>query len=489
MSDETPTTAGEDDSEPPIPTAVLRPERRLSLAWLIPLAALVFAAWIGWRAWQARGLSVVVQLDDGYGLKTGDDVRFRGITVGKIDNVALSTDLRSVVVTARLTSQADLLARTGTRFWVVRPQLGLSRIEGLDTIIGPRFLAVLPSVDAGTRPQRRFVGLATAPIVESTLPGDLEIVLEASDKGSLAPGTPVLYRQTRVGTILSVGLAGDGGSVEARAHIQQPYAQLIRPQTRFWDVGGVQATFGITGVSIDIDSAEALLTGGVALATPPNAGEVVRTGHRFVMDAEPRIEWLAWQPRVAIGSSLLPAGASPPTPLRASLGWKQGRIFSSEKSRHGWVLQTDDGLLGPADLLKPGESAQDQTAVLEVAGEVVPLERAPKWEANNLAMLDAHLVSLAGGPVWRVARIREMTGAEECVAITDSIANPLPIAAARLTAIDNEGGSSVGWNIDSAVAIDESWHGACVVARSDGKLVGILLINNEGEARVATVQR
>jgi hypothetical protein len=470
----------------PTPTAVLRAERRWSLAWLIPLAALVFACWIGWRAWQARGLSVTVQLDNGYGLKTGDDVRFRGITVGRIDDVSLAGDLQSVTVTARLTSQADLLARAGTRFWVVRPQLGLSRIEGLDTIIGPRFLAVLPSIEPGMRMQRRFVGLASAPIVESMEPGDLEVVLEAADKGSLAPGTPVLYRQTRVGTILSVGLAGDGGSVEARAHIQQPYAQLIRPQTRFWDVGGVQATFSLTGVSIDIDSAEALLTGGVALATPPGAGEVVRTGHRFVMDTEPKVEWLAWQPRVAIGSSLLPAGMSPPSPQRASLGWEEGRIFSSEESRHGWVLQTDDGLLGPADLVKPAAEARERTAVLEVAGEVVPLEPGPKWEHNSLAMLEARLSSQ---PAWPMARIREMTAAEECVAITDSIVNPFPIAAARLSPITSEGGSSAGWNIDSAVAIDESWHGACVVARSDGKIVGLLLINDEGEARVATIER
>jgi hypothetical protein len=366
----------------------------------------------------------------------------------------------------------------------VRPELGLTRIEGLDTIIGPRFLAVLPGDDLNTRPQWQFVGLVAPPLVENPLPGDLEIVLETPQRGSLVPGAPVYYRQTRVGTILSVGLAGDGGSVEARAHIQRAYVPLVRQQTHFWDAGGLKAKVGLTGFSVDVESAEALLQGGVALATPPNAGEIVRTGHRFHLDPEPRDEWREWKPLVAIGNSLLPPGESPPVPLRASLGWKQGCIFSSEKSRQGWVLQTDQGLLGPADLLVPSDKADRTSVVLEVAGQVVPLERGPQWQRNGLALV---LATLPGAPPWPGARLRKATEPEECVAIADSSATALPIAAARLTPISGEGGVIVGFNIDAAIAIDASLHGACVVARSDGKIIGMLLVSENG-ARVAAVE-
>jgi hypothetical protein len=76
---------------------------------------------------------------------------------------------------------------------------------------------------------------------------------------------------------------------------------------------------------------------------------------------------------------------------------------------------------------------------------------------------------------------------EECVAIADSISNPLPIAAARLSMITGDGGAMVGWNIDSAITVDPTWHGACVVARSDGKLLGMLLVTDDG-ARVAALK-
>lgn len=488
MSDDHATTRAVDS----LPRAVLRPVRRLSAVWLVPLAALLFVGWLGYRGWQARGITVIVQLQEGFGIKPGDEVRYRGINVGVIDEVNLSEDLKSIQITARITSQADRIARSGARFWVVRPEVGLTRIEGLDTIIGPRFLAVLPGDDIGGgmgrgRPQRQFVGLATPPLVSDRLPGDLDIILEAPQRGSLVAGAPVFYRQTRVGTILSVGLAGDGGSVESHAHIQQPYVPLIREHTRFWDAGGLKAEFGLTGVRVDIESAEALLAGGVALATPPPpaAGEIVRTGHRFRLDPEAKEEWSSWKPLVAIGNSLLPPGESPPTPLRASLGWQQGRIISREKSVQGWLLQTDQGLLGPADLLTPSEKAQQNTVVLEVAGQVAPLTHAPTWQKHGLAMGE---VNVPTAPIWPTARMRLPTDVEECVAIADSSATPLPIAAARLTPIIGQSGSLEGFRIDPAITIDPTWHGACVIARSDGKLIGMIVFNDDDEPHIAAVE-
>jgi len=468
----------------PIPTAKLLPERRLSLAWIIPLLALALAGWLGWRAWVQRGLGVTVQLDQGHGLKLGDEVRYRGIAVGRIDDIELGDDLRTVLVKARLTSQADQIARTGTRFWVVRPQVRLTGIEGLETLLGPRYLAVLPAANEdNARSQRQFVGLIEPPVVEVIAPGDLEIVLQALQRGSLHAGAPVSYRQTRVGTILSVGLAGDGGSVEARAHIEKAFVPLIRPATRFWDVGGLQAKLGITGISVEIDSAESLIAGGVALATPPEvgSGEVVRTGHRFFLAEKPEKDWLEWQPMIALGNSLLPTNAVAPAPLRATLAWKQDRLgglVTRPYSTSGWVLQTADGLLGPTDLLVPTDKAEAGSVALEVAGKTVPLDQPPVWQRDGLAMIKAEVPSV----IWPKDRVRPITQVEDCLAIADNAAAPLPLESSRLT-LD---GSVGGLRVNAAMSVDSSWHGAAVVARSDGRLLGILLVER-GASRVVAV--
>ena len=470
------TTSPESQTSAPVsgvPKAVLKPKRSVSLAWGLPLAAIIAAAWLGGRAWSQRGVLVTVVLADGHGLKVGDAVRYLGIAVGEVRQVTLDDQSSGIRVTAALRSEADRLARAGSRFWVVRPQLGLSRTAGLETLIGPRYLAVLPGRGAG---QRHFIGLDEPPIVERRDPGDLEIILTATELGSLRRGAPVMYRQVPVGTILSVGLTSDAGGVEARVHIEKAYAQLIRGGTHFWDVGGFDATVGLGGVNIRVENLEALLAGGVALATPPDGGEPVGTGYRFALGKDPPDGWLQWQPMVVIGSSLLPSGAPLPSPRRATVAWKQGRLISRRRHRQGWVLQTYEGLLGPADMLVPDDDAQQESSILEVAGTLVALDTLPLWSSGGLAVIEGRLMR----PIWPSGRHRRATAPEECLAIGDPTAPPMPLAAARLTPADGGG----AWDVDPAVPLDESWHGAAVVARVDGYLVGVLLVEDDA-ARVA----
>ena len=467
-----PTGSAKTDGSPKaVPQAVLKPQRRLSPAMLVPVAALLFAGWLGYTAWVSRGYIITVQLDQGHGIKTGHEVRYRGITVGEVRKVKLAEGFDGVIVTVSLATQADQLAHSGSRFWVVRPQLGLEGVQGLETLMGPRYLAVAPGLGAL---QRHFIGLNEPPVVETIEPGDLEIVLQATKRGGLRRGAPVTYRQVPVGAVLSVGLASDGGAVEARVHIEKAYAQLVREGTRFFSVGGLEADVGLTGVSLEVESLAALIIGGVALATPPDAGEIVHAGHRFVMDAEPPEDWLTWQPMAVIGNSMLPPGAPVPTPLRARIGWRQGFWISRAKSRQGWVLQTPVGLLGPANLLRPDEDADSETVVLEVGGAVV--RSRPGAGHNGLMLVPIHVVQ----PGWPAQRHRSPSAPEDCVAIGDPTATPLPLAAARLTVLDET------WVIDPAVPVDDSWHGAVVVARSDGFVVGILLVD-DGQAIVVLI--
>ncbi|UCC30474.1 MAG: MCE family protein [Phycisphaerales bacterium] len=454
-----------------IPQAVLRAERRLSWAWLVPLFALVFAGWLGYHAWLSRGMTISVQLDEGHGLRPGDDIRYRGIAVGQVKSVDLAEDSAGILITAALYPMASHLARAGTRLWVVRPHFGATGVGGLETLIGPRYLTILPG--AGP-PQSHFVGLAEPPIVESIRPGDLEIVLEAPRRSAVRAGSPVLYRGVTVGTVLSVGLTSDGNAIEARVHIRKAYAQLVRPETRFWSVAGVEMQLGVGGLSVKVESLEGLVAGGVAMATPPGAGEVVRTGHRFRLDAKPEDEWLEWEPLVVIGSSALPSGSPMPTPLRAVMAWKEGRWIKSERFRRGWVLQTEDGLLGPEDVLTVKEAADEGSVVLEVAGRTIPLTSNPKWAAYGLALLDAQVAN----STWPSALRRFAGQPEDCLAVADPAAAPLPLAVARLTP------NAHSWQIDPAISVDETWHGACVLARSDGRLVGMVIVG-EDAAHVA----
>ena len=461
------------DQSADLPKAMEMHRARPSWAWLVTLGALIFAGWLGYQTWVTRGTEITVELIDGHGLRPGDPVKHRGILVGQVGTVELTDDLDRVVVTAILSAHASRLARAGARIWVVRPRVDATGIAGLETVIGPRYLAILPG--SGIR-QRRFVGLIEQPAVERIDPADLEIILESYTRGSLSVGAPVTYRQFPVGTVLSVGLSSDGGAVEARVHIPKAYTELIRAGTRFWRATGIQAEFGLGGASLQIESLGSLLTGGVALATPPGSVDAARTGHRFTLADDPKDEWLGWQPFVAIGSSYLPSGSPIPAPVRAVRGWESGRWFRSAKSRRGWLLPTRNGLLGPMDMLAAHLPDEKGPAMLEVLGQTIALTGEPAWSNGPLGMLTLNIDDSTVR--WDPSRTRTLTEPEDCIIVGDPAAAPIPLAAARLL----PGESS--WKLDPTVPVDESWHGACVLSRADGFLVGIVLIE-AGEATIA----
>jgi paraquat-inducible protein B len=195
-----------------VPTAAMRPDRRISIAWVLPAIALILAGWVVYAAWAKRGVTIIVDFKQGHGLKAGDAVRCRGIAIGQVRKVELMHDLDGVRVTVNLHAQAQHVARAGTQFYIARPRLRLTEVEGLETLIGPRYLAAMPPTN-GTdrRRQRVFIGLADAPAVESIDVDDLEVTVHTERRGSLRAGGAVLYRQVRIGTILSVGLTSASG--------------------------------------------------------------------------------------------------------------------------------------------------------------------------------------------------------------------------------------------------------------------------------------
>src|SRR5690606_28113360 len=128
----------------------------------------------------------------------------------------------------------------------------------------------------------------------------LNLVLHASSRGSLGPGTAVTYRQIKVGEVLSSRLAPEADRVEIFINIDEKWQSLVNSSTRFWNASGFKLEAGlVSGVSIESESLESLLTGGVAFFTPPGSGaEAVSQNTAFALADKPREQWLEWQDRL-----------------------------------------------------------------------------------------------------------------------------------------------------------------------------------------------
>src|SRR5437763_123006 len=126
---------------PTLPTARVVPRRlRLGWYWLLPLLAVGVVTVVLTLAWSRRGVPISVRFQDGHGLKPGDAVRCRGIVIGEVRSVRLAADLVGVVAQAELDADAAQVARAGSKFWIARPEAGLTiGVRGLDTVVGAKY--------------------------------------------------------------------------------------------------------------------------------------------------------------------------------------------------------------------------------------------------------------------------------------------------------------------------------------------------------------
>lgn len=287
-------------TEEPSTPVVVRRERRVSLAWIVPLLAIAVAGVLAYQSWKERGVSVFIRFDDAAGLRAGDALVYRGTHVGEIRDVQLSADLASVVIEARLRPEAEGLAREGTRFWVARPQVSLAGVSGLDTLLGPTYLNVLPT-NGQARPAYRFDGLDDAPL--DSAENGLHVVLRLQRRGTISTGSPILYRDVPVGQVDGVRLAPDARWVEVDATIREEYARLVRERTRFFKASGIGVDFGwFQGLSVKAENLEALVNGAIGFATPDKPGVAVGDGAFFDVADEPDGDWLKWDPVLSAGT-------------------------------------------------------------------------------------------------------------------------------------------------------------------------------------------
>lgn len=247
------------------------------------------------------GQQISIRVSDGDGLQPGTLVRYKGLEVGKVENLSLTDDLQAVILNVRITQATEQIAREGTQFWVVKPELSLTRAANLGTLVSGQYLEVQPAGLKGPR-RSEFTALASAPN-QAVREEGLRLVLSAPRRGSIKPGVIVSYREVPVGKVVDFGLGPTSDRVLIHVLIEPRYAPLVRSGSRFWNASGIGVDAGLfKGVKVRTESLEALLEGGIAFATPnnPEMGGPAQPGQTFALFDEPQEAWMQWAPKIVL---------------------------------------------------------------------------------------------------------------------------------------------------------------------------------------------
>jgi paraquat-inducible protein B len=254
----------------PIPSASVAPARRFSLVWLIPIIAVLIAAWLGVRWFTQTGPTITITFLSAEGLTAGQtEVKHKAVNLGTVENISLSPDMSHVVVRVRMRRDAEAALTDQTRFWVVRPRFSPGSISGLETIVSGSYIELDPGAKGGDS-RYNFTGLETPPAIRSDEPGRT-YVLRGKRLGSVSIGSSIYYRDVTVGEVLGYDVGKPGDPVTVYAFVRAPYDGYIHDGSYFWNASGISVQAGSGGVRLQLQSIQAVLAGGIAFDTPSEA--------------------------------------------------------------------------------------------------------------------------------------------------------------------------------------------------------------------------
>ncbi|AQS84459.1 paraquat-inducible protein B [Acetobacter aceti] len=246
---------------------------RFSIIWLIPIISVLIAGFLLWRSLYNRGPEILITFDTADGLISGQtQVKNKAVTLGTVSSITLSRDMHHVDVRVQMNASAAGLLTDKSRFWVVRPRINGASVTGLETLMSGAYIAFDPGASGGQR-ATDFTGLESPPGIQSDQPGRT-YTLVAPAIGSIGPGASVFFRDVDVGEVLGYTLPPGGvGPVMIQFFVKEPYDHYLHTNTRFWNVSGVKVGFGAGGLKVQMQSIQALFSGGVAFSLNRNSME------------------------------------------------------------------------------------------------------------------------------------------------------------------------------------------------------------------------
>ncbi|MEF1311488.1 MlaD family protein [Vibrio mytili] len=241
---------------------------------------------------QARKFGRVISLlTDGSQVVTkGMPIEYQGVKVGEVTLVVPNFQRSLVEVTARILPEyVDDIAVEGSHFWLTEPEIGLGGVKNLAALVS-KSISVVP----GTKGRGKFNfklenGFHRVPGVMFTL--------QSEHRGSVQVGTPILYRQMEVGQVTDVSLGEFSDRVVTTIKIKPEFAYLVRQNSVFWNVSGVDVSIGLTGANIKAGTIDSLVRGGIAFSTPEQTElpPKAKRGHSFYLYPKAEDEWVQWR--------------------------------------------------------------------------------------------------------------------------------------------------------------------------------------------------
>ncbi|SFV62933.1 Paraquat-inducible protein B [hydrothermal vent metagenome] len=231
--------------------------------WIVPIIAVIIAAWLGFQYISELGPKIEIAFENNEGLRAGQSlVKFRNVPIGKVEKIVLNEDGNGVKVIARMDKEATKYLNDDARFWIVKPEVGLGGVSGLDTIFTGTYIEFNSKKSKMTK--KSFVGLSQPYRLSQS--GEY-FHLNASSSYGVEKGTPLFFKSMKVGYVEYVSISIDGKSVDVVIYVDKSFVNYIHKDTKFWVQSSVSISYANGQLSLNMAPMSHIMRGGIEFSS------------------------------------------------------------------------------------------------------------------------------------------------------------------------------------------------------------------------------
>jgi len=231
--------------------------------WIVPFIAMLIAGWLAYQYYAELGPEIRITFPKNEGLQAGQSyIKYKDVPIGQVKKVELAEDGNGVVVVARMDKTATPYLNGSSRFWIVKPEVGFSGVSGLDTLISGTYIAI--NAQRGEELKTDFIGLD---YIYRNLRNGAYFVLNSSKmSSSVKKGTPIYYKNIKIGEVEYISLSLDGKSVDIFVFIRKEYLEYINKDSKFWVRSTINVAYEEGNLDVTVAPLSDMVQGAIELA-------------------------------------------------------------------------------------------------------------------------------------------------------------------------------------------------------------------------------
>ena len=215
--------------------------------WIVPFVALLIAGWLAYQYYEQLGPEIKIIFPKNEGLQAGQShIKYRDVPIGTVMKITLEEEGEGVAVIARMDKTATPYLNKNAKFWIVKPEVGMSGVSGLDTLISGTYINM--NSKKGGVSKEEYIGLDHA--YRDVGGGEYYRLNSPRGDSTIKVGTPVYFKNINVGQVEYVVLSLDGTSMNIIIFIDKIYIPYVHTDSKFW----VRSTLdvGLSNGSLDV---------------------------------------------------------------------------------------------------------------------------------------------------------------------------------------------------------------------------------------------